>query len=114
MKRPLFPVASILEELFKKPKSPLSEGYFLCQLHQAWGELAGEEIAKIAQPIRFKNNQLTIALPSSSHIQEMHYVKETLRQKINASFPDKKIKSIYFQVKDAKPWDFKFVKNITS
>ncbi len=114
VKKQLFSVASILEELFKKPKSPLSEGYFLCQLHQMWEELAGEEIAKVAHPVGFKNHRLTIALPSSSHVQEMHFVKETLRQKINQIFPDKKVKRIYLQVKNSKPLNFKSIKKIIS
>ncbi len=114
MKKSLSSVASILENLFKKPTSPLSEGYFLCQLSQVWEELAGEEIAKVAQPIRFKNHKLTIALPSSSHIQEMHFIKETLRQKINQSFPEKRVKRIYLQVKNSKPINFISIKDIIS
>ena len=114
MKKPLFSASSILEELFKKRKSPLSEGYFLCQLHQVWEELAGEEIAKVAQPLCFKHHQLTLALPSSSHMQDLHFVKESLREKINQHFPDRRVKRISFQVKNSKPIPFQSIKNIIS
>lgn len=114
MKRQLKPISSILEEIFKRKKSPLAEGYFLCQLNQAWPQLAGNEISKIAQPIAFKNHQLIISLPSSSHIQDMHFVKETLRAKINKHFPDKKVNRIQFQIRKYQKFNSKFLKNITS
>ena len=96
---PLLTAGAILESLFKGKNSPLSEGYFLCQLNQVWEDLAGEEIAKNGRPILFKNSQLFIALPSSSHIQEMCFIREDLRRKINSRFPDRNIKRIIFQLR---------------
>jgi len=107
-------ISSILEEVFKKPKSPLSEGYFLCQLTQVWEELVGEEIAKVAFPVQFKNHQLTLSLPSSSHIQDMHFVKDTLRKKINQHFPDRKVYRILLKVKGSTSINFKSITNIQS
>ena len=115
MKKKLLPISSVLEDLFKRKNSPLSEGYFLCQLNQVWESLAGSEIAKMAQPISFKNHQLTLSLPSSSHIQDMHFVKEALREKINKQFPDKKVNRIQFQIRqDSKRLNLKFFNKTTS
>ena len=97
-KRPILPAGAVLELLFKKRGGPLSEGYFLSQLNNEWKELAGEAIAQTGRPIRFKRGLLVIALPSSSHIQEMRFVSEPLRQKINRRFPEKNIRKITFQL----------------
>lgn len=100
MKPSLIPLSSILENLFKKKSSPFSEIYFLSQLHKHWKHLAGEEIAKFAFPAHFKNQELILSLPDSTHLQEMHFAKEALRKKINKQFPEKKIKKIILKVKN--------------
>ena len=99
MKAPLTSLSSVLEGLFKKKQSPFSEIYFLFQLNQSWKQLAGEEIAKSASPVQFKNKELILALPDSTHLQEMHFAKETLRKKINKQFPEKKIQKIILRTK---------------
>ena len=103
MKAPLVSLSSVLENLFKKKRSPFSEIYFLFQLSQKWKQLAGEEIAKAAFPVQFKNQELILALPDSTHLQEMHFAKETLKKKINKQFPEKKIQKIILRVKQRKP-----------
>ena len=99
MKTSLSSLSSILEKLFKKDKSPFSEIYFLFQLRLKWKQLAGEEIAKSAKPLQFKNQELILALPDSTHLQEMHFAKEFLRKKINKRFPEKNIQKISLRVK---------------
>lgn len=97
MKKKLIPLRDILEDLFKK-NTAFSDIYFLYCLKKSWLSLTGEEITKVSCPIRFKNKELTIALPSSSHLQEMHFIKETLKRKINHSFPHIKVAKILLQV----------------
>ena len=98
MKSPLIPLFSVLENLFKKKSSPFSEIYFLFQLRRDWKQLTGEEISKLATPVQFKNQELILALPDSTHLQEMHFAKETLRKKINSRFPERKIQKIVLKV----------------
>jgi len=100
MKSPLTPISSVLENLFKNKKSPFSEIYFLFQLNKTWKQLAGDEISSFASPVHFKNQELTLVLPDSTHLQEMHFVKETLRKKINKKFSEKQIKKIVLKVKN--------------
>ena len=88
------PLSEIILGLFKKKGSLFSDAYFLFRLSQQWKELAGEEISKCAEPVQFKNQALVLALPDSSHLQEIHFFKEILRKKINRRFPDKNIQKI--------------------
>ena len=94
-------VTGLLEELFKKKDSPLSEGYFLCQLIRVWKQLAGSSFADVAKPIQFSRHELTLALPSSAHIQEIQFAKETLRKKINEHFPNQKVNRIKLKIKNS-------------
>lgn len=106
-KKTLAPASYLLERLFKRPQSPLSEGYFLCQLNQVWEDLAGEQISKHSQPIGYKYGQLTLIVSTAGHAHEFQFIKETLRKKINERFPHKKVKRIFFQVKTQKPLHWK-------
>ena len=99
MKKSLVSVSSVLESLFKKKSSHFSEIYFLFQLKQLWSQIAGNEISKQAIPSQFKNNKLFLHLPDSTLLQEMHFAKETLRQKINKRFPSAKVNKIILTVK---------------
>jgi len=92
-------LSSVLESLFKKQRSVFSEIYFLFQLRQNWQKLVGEEISKFALPVQFKNQVLVLALPDSTHLQEMHFVKDILRTKINRQFPEKKIQRVALRIK---------------
>lgn len=93
------PAGEIISALFRRKGSPLAEGHFLSELNRVWEDLAGEAIASAGRPVRFKSRRLFVALPSSACIQDMYFIEEPLRQKINSRFPDKKIKKIVFQLK---------------
>ena len=81
MKNPFSPLSSILESLFKKDKSPLSEIYFLFQLHRNWKQLAGEEIAKSARPSQFKNQELILTLARFHSSPRNAFFKGTFEKK---------------------------------
>ena len=105
MKKSLVSISSVLENLFKKKSSHFSEIYFLFQLKQVWNQIVGNKISKFAVPSQFKNNNLFLNLPDSTHLQEMHFVKEALKDKINKRFPKAKIKKIMLAVKNSSRSD---------
>ena len=94
MKKKLIAISSVIEELFSKKSSQFSEIYFLSQLNQSWKKLSGGEISQQAKPIQFKKQILFLQVPDSTYIQEMHFVKEALKNKINQKFPEYKVKKI--------------------
>ena len=99
MKNPLVSLSYVLEGLFKNKNSVFSEAYFLYQLNEKWYQLAGEEISKMAVPVQFKNNELILNMPDSASLQEMHFAKELLKEKINKHFPEKKVQKIVLRAK---------------
>ena len=113
-KHRLTSAADILEDIFKNKKSGLSDGYFLCQLVSFWKDIAGESIAKTGQPVKVTKQELTISLPSSCHLQEMQFVKEDLREKINKLFPHRRIKRIRLKIQTEDAIDTKWTDKILS
>ena len=99
MRKPLVSISSVLENLFKKKSSHFSEIYFLFQLKQNWIQIVGNKISQTAIPTKFKNNNLFLNLPDSTHLQEMQFAKESLKEKINKRFPSAKIQKITLTVK---------------
>ena len=113
-KRSLTPASDILEDIFKNKRSGLSDGYFLCQLVSFWEDIAGESIAKAGQPVKVTKQELTISLPSSSHLQEMQFIKEELRHKINQRFPNRKIRRIRLKIQTEDSIDTQWTDKILS
>ena len=99
MKSSLVPLSSVLEELFKK-KTNLGNIYLLLQIKRKWKNLMGGEISKSAVPVKLKNQQLFLSVPDSSHIQEMQFIKEDIKEKLNESFPEMKIKKINLKIQN--------------
>lgn len=63
------------------------------QIKKIWHELAGEMIAKISYPFRYKAGVLHIALRDSAWMAEMPYIKPILTDKL---------KKIGIEIKDIK------------
>ena len=90
-------LSTVVEGLFTEKSSQFLEIYFLFQVRQAWTKIAGEEISQRAKPIKFENQILFLKLPDSTHIQEIHFVKEILKNKINRHFPEYKVEKLLFE-----------------
>ena len=90
-------LSAVVEGLFTEKSSQFLEIYFLFQVRRAWAKIAGEEISQRAKPIKFKNHILFLKLPDSTHVQEIHFVKESLKNKINRHFPEYKVKKLLFK-----------------
>ena len=98
MKNKLTPLSQVIEKLFTKSSDRFLEISFLFQLRKSWDSIAGKDFAKQAWPIRYKKQELFISLPNSAYLQEIHFVKESLRTKINKKFPLYKVKKIRLQI----------------
>ena len=98
MKNKLSPLSQVIEKVFTKSSPRFLEIAFLFQLRRSWEEIAGKDFAKQAWPLGYKKQELFISLPNSAYLQEVHFVKETLRTKINKKFPLYQVKKIHLQI----------------
>jgi predicted nucleic acid-binding Zn ribbon protein len=61
-----------------------------------WAEEVGEAIAARAEPAGFRAGILSVRVSSASWTQELQFMKETLRERLNARLGKELIRDIYF------------------
>ncbi len=80
----LFSVENVLQSLLQNSKSGLAQGFTRFRLEREWPKIVGESIAKNTLPCAMEKGVLYIWVSHSTWIQELHYFKDTIREKVNA------------------------------
>jgi len=68
-----------------------------------WAEEVGEAVARRAAPARFAHGVLTVRVASAAWMQELRYMKEDLRQRLNARLGAELVEDIAFEAGSAAP-----------
>lgn len=63
-----------------------------------WNEEVGQSISLHAQPVFFKQGKLFVTVDNSVWVNELKFLKEQIKEKINKRLGMNKIKEIYFKV----------------
>jgi hypothetical protein len=67
---------------------------------EAWRTAAGENVARRARAVRFRDGELVVEVESAAHLQELKsFTGEGLRQRANQPFGREVIRSIAFKLK---------------
>ena len=90
----LLSMSNILHHLFDQGQSPLKDQFQRWKLWNSWAEVAGASIASYSDPVGYNRGVLIIWVKSSSHMQELTYILENLRDRINAFVGRNYVKSI--------------------
>lgn len=61
-----------------------------------WDEEVGEAIAARAEPAGFRAGVLSVRVSSASWTQELQFMKETIRERLNSRLGEELIRDIYF------------------
>ena len=61
-----------------------------------WGEEVGELIARRAQPSHFRNGILFVTVATQSWMQELQFMKEKIRERLNARLGVELVRDIFF------------------
>jgi predicted nucleic acid-binding Zn ribbon protein len=61
-----------------------------------WDDEVGEGIARRAQPARFRNGILFVTVATHSWMQELQYLKDSIRERLNARLGAALVRDIYF------------------
>jgi predicted nucleic acid-binding Zn ribbon protein len=61
-----------------------------------WNAEVGDLIARRAQPSRFRNGILFVSVATQSWMQELQFMKETLRERLNARLGAELVRDIFF------------------
>jgi len=68
------------------------------RIWKVWDEVVGPAIAKNAQPLRIKNKHLWIRVSDPIWYQELKYMEESIREKLNNRLQRKAVEKVEFSV----------------
>ncbi len=88
------PVGDILSDVLKRvdPDQQL-RAYALWNF---WNDEVGETIARRAQPARFRNGILFVTVATHSWMQELQFLKDSLRDRLNVRLGANLVQDIFF------------------
>ena len=95
-KENLLPLKEIISSLLNDPKLPFNpdDG----RIWSVWEETVGSAIAQHAQPEWIKSGKLRVRVSDSIWLQELGFVKETIREKLNKRLGRKAVEIIEFRL----------------
>ncbi len=87
-------VADVLSDVLKRvdPEQQMR----VYAIWKFWTDEVGELIARRAQPSRFRNGILFVTVATQSWMQELQFMKESIREKLNARLGADLVRDIFF------------------
>lgn len=75
--------ADVLQSLFEKGNSPLSEQFVRWKLWSRWSEYVGASLADQCEPVGYFRGTLWIWVKNSTWLQQLVFLKNDMRTNIN-------------------------------
>jgi hypothetical protein len=76
----------------------LQAGLKAYKVFEVWDEVVGATIAKKAKPEMLRNRVLIVKVSSSPWIQELQFMKEQIKEKLNDRLGEKLIDDLFFEI----------------
>lgn len=93
----LTPLKEIIADLLKDPKLPFQPEDGLLWL--VWDDVVGEAVAPNARPLWVKNKRLRVKVSDPIWLQELSFLEETLRNKLNERLGRNAVERIEFRLR---------------
>lgn len=95
-----------LQSLFENGKSPLSQQFLRWKLWRKWEDYVGKTISAQSEPVGYVRGTLYVWVKNSSWMQQLVFMRETMRDTINKKLGFVYIKNISLTLdKKAVPKD---------
>src|SRR5574340_236836 len=98
-------LGDILGNVLKKRKLSLNLALDpeVRRLAAAWHQAVGERIAAHARPEKLQRDTLFVRVSDSVWMQQLHFLKQDILEKINQLLVGKEVKNIHFSLGDVSP-----------
>ena len=93
----LIPLKDIIAELLGSTNLPFNPED--ATIWRVWDEVAGETIARNAQPLWIKNGRLRVKVSDPIWLQELSFMEENMRNKLNERLGRKAVEKIEFRLR---------------
>lgn len=77
--------SDLVKGLMQNVQKPLGVGFLRLKLEVQWAQIVGDRLAKITAPAAFQNGILDVWVAHSTWMQELWFVKDEIRKKVNAA-----------------------------
>lgn len=91
-------IGSILKALTRS--TPWGQGLERNEVVRRWKEVVGPAVAKMTNPVEVKNRTLYVEVRDSVWLQQMVYVKESVRRALNEAIGEEVLDRVYFRQAD--------------
>jgi predicted nucleic acid-binding Zn ribbon protein len=95
-RKTLVPLKDVLSSLFSDAKLPFNPDD--ARIWKEWEGAVGAAIAKNAQPEWIKNGKLRVRVSNSVWLQELGFVEETIKEKLNRRLGRRAVDRIEFRL----------------
>jgi len=96
-KTTLVPLKDILAELLKSADLPFNPEDGL--IWRVWNDVVGDMVARNAQPLWVKNRRLRVKVSDPIWLQELAFLEEDIRGKLNDRLGRKAVEKIEFRLR---------------
>ena len=96
-KTTLVPLKDILAELLKSADLPFNPEDGL--IWRVWNDVVGDMVARNAQPLWVKNRRLRVKVSDPIWLQELAFMEEDIRGKLNERLGRKAVEKIEFRLR---------------
>ncbi|MEK7747780.1 MAG: DUF721 domain-containing protein [Nitrospirota bacterium] len=96
MSNRLLPLSSVLNEFFQELDT--EKKLVLYQISEHWEEMVGPQIVRHARPEKIWNQTLHIIVDSAPWINQLHFLKKEITEKINWHLKEILVKEITFRI----------------
>jgi predicted nucleic acid-binding Zn ribbon protein len=93
----LIPLKEIIADLLGSTYLPFNPED--ATIWRVWDEVAGETIARNAQPLWVKDGRLRVKVSDPIWLQELSFLEETMRNKLNERLGRKAVQKIEFRLR---------------
>lgn len=90
------PVSNVLQALLSQGKSPLKDSFIRWKLWRYWPEIVGPSVAAGCAPVEIKRGCLLIWAKSSAQLQDLHFISDAIKLKVNKFLGAPSVRSIRF------------------
>jgi predicted nucleic acid-binding Zn ribbon protein len=95
-KKSLLQGSEVLQRLFENGKSPLSEQFLRWKIWGQWKTIVGPTIGEHTEPVGYSQGLLYVWVKNSTWLQQLYFVKDEMRKKVNAEVGYNYAKDIRF------------------
>lgn len=90
------PVSNILSSLLKDKN--LNKRIESCKAIDIWDSVVGGKIAERTSPFAIKNGVMKVTVSDHAWLQELQFMKEEIRKRLNETLGKESVQNLYFKV----------------